>query len=319
MEQYDLIVIGGGISGMTSALTALENGIKKVLIIDREENLGGILNQCIHSGFGKDFVGFECTGPEYVNFVEEKLKEYDIDIKVKTEVLELSSDKIVTYVNPTEGIIDVKGNAIILATGCREKYTGSIIIPTNSFAGIYTIGNAHRIVNIEGYLPGRYPVILASSKWDLIVAKRLIIEGADIKALIIRESEDFVFNDEMKELIDGFNINVIMNYRIVEVFGDERITGVKLQNINNGEKTSIECDSLILSVQYYPEMDLTRKLKLEVNPLTLGPKVEDYETSLDGVFACGNLIHGIKALKEENVDGIEAGKKVSEYIKNIIF
>ncbi|MGG7176981.1 NAD(P)/FAD-dependent oxidoreductase [Clostridium paraputrificum] len=319
MNQYDLIIIGGGISGMTAALTALENGIKKILLLEREEILGGILNQCIHNGFGKKVLNAEFTGPEYINVIEEKLKEYKIDIKVNTEVLDISMDKIVSYVNPDEGVVDVKASAIILATGCREKYTGSIVIPTNRFTGIYTIGNAHRIINIEGYLPGKEPVIIASSRWALIVARRLFIEGANIKALVVKEGIDFTFNEENQNIIKGFDIPIIKDSKIVEVFGTERIEGVKILNKEKDQYTTIACDSLLLSVGYFPEVDLARKIKISINPKNLGPEVNEYETSFKGVFACGNLIYGINALNEKDIDGIEAGKKASEYITKFIY
>ena len=317
MNQYDLIVVGGGIAGMTATLSALDNGIENILILEREELIGGVLNQCIHNGFGEKLLKVRLTGPEYVSFIEDRIKEHAIKIKLNSTVLNISKDKIITYVSPSDGVTKVKGKAIILATGCRERYTGNIAIPTNSFTGIYTIGNAHRIITREGYMPGKAPVLVANSKWGLIVARRLIIEGAKIKSLLLDENENFTFNEENENIIKGFDIPIIRNSRVIEVFGNERIEGVKISTGGKGNVTSISCDSLILSVGYFPEVEMIKELNIEMDPNTKAPRIENYETSLDGIFACGNLIYGIKALNERDIEGMEAGKRAAQYVKAI--
>ena len=314
MKEYDLIVIGGGISGMTSALAATENGISKILIIEREETLGGILNQCIGSGYGKKVLNIDLTGPEYTSFIGDRLMEKPVDIKLKTEVLNISKDRVVSYLNSKEGVNSVKGKAIMLATGCKEKYTGSISIPVNRFAGVYTIGSVQKIINIEGYLPGKEPVIVADNNWALIVAKRLVIEGAKIKALIIDEEKGFRLSDKNNKIIKGFNIPILYKSRIKEVFGKERIEGIKILSEETGNNTSIACDSLILSVCYYPELGIIKGAGLEINPENLSPKINGFQTTISGIFACGTLLYGIDALKEEDIEGIQAGKAVAEYL-----
>jgi len=316
MKQYDLIIVGGGISGMTAALAALDNGLDNILILEREELLGGMLNQCIHNGFGEKLLKVSLTGPEYISFIEDRIKEHSLDIKLNSTVLNISKDKIITYVSPKDGVIKVRGTAIILATGCRERYTGNIAIPTNSFTGIFTIGNAHRIITREGYMPGKAPVLVANSKWGLIVARRLIIEGAKIKSLLLDENENFTFDEENENIIKGFDIPIIRNSRVIEVFGNQRIEGVKISTVASGNVTSISCDSLILSVGYFPEVEMMKELNIQMDPHTKAPKIKNYETSQEGIFACGNLIYGIKALSEKDIEGMEAGKRAAQYVKS---
>lgn len=319
MNQYDLIVIGGGIAGMTAAMEAAKNGVKNILIIEREKTLGGILNQCIHIGFGKKLLKTSVSGTEYINYIQKEIEKSNITVLLKTEVLDLSMDKVVTYVNSKDGVVEVKASAIILATGCREKYTGSIVIPTNSFTGIYTVGNAHEVINIDGYLPGKQSVIVANNKWALIVARRLIVEGGNVKALLIMKNDNFKFDDEDKDIIEGFDIPIIENSRIMSIVGNERIEKVKIQHVESGKEEIIECDSLLLSVGYFPEIELGKKINIKINDKTLGPEVNNYSTSVNGVYACGNLIYGVEALNEQDVNGIEAGKVVAEYINKFIY
>lgn len=316
MNEYDLIVVGGGISGMTSALVAKEKGINKILIIEREETLGGILNQFIDNCYGKNVIKMELTGPEYTSIINDKLIENLVDIKLETEVLNISKERVVSYVNSKEGVTYVRSKAILLATGCKEKYTGSISIPVNRFAGIYTIGSVQKIVNIEGYLPGKDPIIVADNNWALVVAKRLVIEGAKIKALIIDEKKGFEFNDRNNKIIKDFEIPILYKSKIMEVYGKERIEGIRILSEETGKSTSIACDSLILSVCYYPELGIVKRAEIDINPDNLSPKISNFQTSLPGVFACGTLIYGVDALKEDDIDGIEAGKAVAKYLIN---
>lgn len=317
MKEYDLIIVGGGIAGMTAALSAAKENIDKILIIEREEILGGALNQCIFNGFGEEILDRKVTGPEYIYYLEERIKNSSVEIKLNASVLEVLEDKVVRYVSPDEGVVDVKGKAVILASGCREKYTGNIDISTNSLVGIYTIGNAHRIITLEGYMPGKRPVIVVSSRWGLVVARRIVIEGGKIQGLLIDKWEDFEFNEEDKELIRDFDIPVIENHKIIKIYGNERIEGVIVKNLNNNQENKIKCDSLIMSVGYFPEKDMVENLNLDINDYTKSIEVKDYQTNIQGLFACGNFIYGIHALKESGVNGIDAGIAASKYIKNL--
>lgn len=312
MSNYDLIVIGGGIAGMTAALVALKDGVNKVLILERQKNIGGTINQCIHNGFGKRLLGAELTGPEYANIIAKRLLEYPIDIKVNTEVIEITKNKKVYYVNSKEGVIEVQAKAIIMATGCREKHIGSTI-PLDKVTGIYTLVSAHKIINGEGYLPGKESVIVANNKWAAIVARRLVIEGGRVKALIVEENEDFKIDNEFLEILEGFKIPIILNGKIVDIFGDNRVEGVK---ILVDEKYTIEaCDSLILSVGYFPEIDLLKKIGGCLDRNTQELTTDKFMTSIDGIFACGNLLYGVDALSKKDVDGIDSGMAVAKFLR----
>lgn len=317
MKKYDLVVIGGGIAGMTATLSALQNGIKNILLIEREDEFGGILNQCIHNGFGKSYLEDEVTGPEFVEFIKIKLSKYEFDKKKKTSVLNVSNEKIVTYVNEKDGVRDVKAKAIILATGCRERYTGNVLTPTSRFTGVFTIGNAHRFINLEGILPGKNPVIIANNKWALILARRLEIEGGKVAALIINEDSNFKFTDKNKEILEGFDMNILENTKLLDVDGNIRINKVKVLNKKTDEIKEIQCDSLFLSVGYYPELGTVKELNLKINEDTITPIVDNYETSKQGVFACGNIIYGRKCIEMEDINGFDAGLVASNYIHKI--
>lgn len=319
MLSYDLVIIGAGIAGMTAALGAVQSGIKSILIVDKESYVGGIINQCIHNGFGKKFLGKEVTGPEYVNFLQEELEKSHVDIKLDTNVLDITREKVVTYVNPEDGVKEVKAGAVIFAMGSKEKYVGNVMIPTNGLTGIFTVGEAHREVNLDGYLPGRKTIIYAKNKWGFIVARRLIIEGGTVEAVIIEKSFEEMKNPDIEDIIDGFNIPIIENSRVIEVEGRARIEKLQIMNLDDNSITEKECDSLVLSVGFVPENLLLKKIKVDINNETLGPNVKDFKTSIDGFFACGNILYGELAFNMEETDGIECGIKASEYIKKYIY
>ncbi|WP_297422645.1 NAD(P)/FAD-dependent oxidoreductase [Clostridium sp.] len=315
MPNYDLIVIGAGIAGMTAAIGAAKEGIKKILIIERECNVGGIINQCIHNSFGEKFLGETVTGPEYIDYVERQLNELGIEILLNTTVLDVSKEKEVTYVNSEDGIKDITAKAIVLAMGAKEKYSGNVVIPTNGLTGIFTVGEAHRIVNLEGYLPGRKTIIIAKDKWGFLVARRLIIEGGSIEGIVIDKIFKEIEDDEILDSINGFDLPIVENSRVIEIAGNNRIEKVKIINLINEAVEEKECDSLLLSVGFIPETSVIKRLDINMDSETLGPEVSEFKTSIKGFFACGNIIYGENALHMKEIDGIECGMEAAKYIK----
>jgi thioredoxin reductase len=315
MQNYDLIVIGAGIAGMTAAMGAAKEGIKKILIIEKEDSVGGIINQCIHNGFGEKFLGESVTGPEYVDFIEKQLNKSNIELILNTTVLDIDKGKVVTYVNSNEGVKDITAKAMIFAMGSKEKYLGNIIIPTNGITGVFTVGEAHRIINLDGYLPGKRSIVVAKNIWGFIVARRLIIEGGSIEGVVIEKTLEEMNDTEIYNIIDGFNIPIIEKSRVIEIEGKNRIERLKIVNFNSSEIEERECDSLFLSVDFIPENAIAKKLKIDIDSKTLGPKVIKFQTSMDGFFACGNIIYGENAFHMKEADGTECGIKAAEYIK----
>ena len=319
MIKYDLIIIGAGIAGMTAAIGAARQGIKDILIIEREAHLGGILNQLIHNGFGEKFIGAKITGPEYIDFLKNEMENLNIKMMLNSSVLEVSGEKLVTYVNPTDGVTEVRARSIIFAMGAREKFNGNVMISTNGLTGIFTLGEGHCQVNLEGYLPGGYTIITGTNKWAFLVARRLIIEGGKVEGVILEKSFDEVVDDDIKDIIEGFNIPIIENSKIVQVDGKVRVESVKILNTKDNTVIEKQCDSLLLSVGFVPDTSIIKKLKLDINKSTEGPAVNHYKTSKDGFFACGSILYGESIFKMDEVDGLDCGIKAAKYIQKYMY
>lgn len=309
MTVYDLVVIGAGASGLAAGIAALKEGIRNVLLIEKKDSLGGNLNLFIHDGFGEFYLNQKVTGPE---FGSELINEY-ISLggtyKINTKVLEVNKEKVVTYVNPQEGISELKGRSIILASGCREKYTGNIIVPIHKYTGIFTTASAHRLINFEGFLPGKEVILSGNNIWTLILARRLIIEGANVVSII---SERNSFNENEMEIIQGFNIPIIFDSEITEVGGGDKIEWIRANSIKNNGNYIIACDSLVLSVGYYPETDYLKTLDIKAS--SSGIEHNDNKINVDGIFCCGTIANGITSLLSSGEEGMKVGVQVATYL-----
>lgn len=312
MNKYDLAIIGSGASGLSAGVAALKSGIENVLILEKEDILGGNLNLFINNGFGEYYLDKVVTGPELASILIKDYKELGGKYKISTRVLDVNRDKIITYVNPNEGIQEIEAESIILAAGCREKYTGNIMIPIHKFTGIFTTGSAHRLINYSGYLPGKEVVISGSNIWTLILARRLVIEGANIKGIITERKS---FNRDELDIINEFNIPIIYQSEVSEIEGEERINLTRIKNIDTDEITSIECDSLVLSVGYLPDTDFIRKMSIITDDNLIINK--NNHTSVEGIFVCGTMESGVNSLLNSGENGYKVGKQVSEYLNLI--
>lgn len=317
MLEYNLIIVGGGASGLSAGVSALKNGIKKVLVLERENDLGGNLNLFIHNGFGEYYLKKEVTGPELASKLIKDFKELGGLYKLNTEVLDVDKNRVVSYVNPDEGVQEIKSSAIILASGCRERFTGNINIPLHRHTGIFTLVSSHKLINLQGYLPGKEAIIVGNSNWSLIIARRLLLEGAKVKAIMDDCKEKFL--DKIGfEIIKDFNINIIKNHRISEVHGNERIESIDIENMEDGSLQNLKCDSLILTIGYYPNISFIRKANILLKDDNI-PLVNNYETSIDGIFACGTVLSGDTGIFNSGENGYYVGKIVSAYLKKYMY
>lgn len=321
MRNVELAVIGGGPAGMAAAIEARKNGIKDIVIIERDNSLGGILQQCIHNGFGLHIFGEELTGPEYAWRFEEQVNKLGIEYLLDSTVLNISKDRIVTLVNSRDGLTKLKAGAIVLAMGCRERTRGALNIPGMRPAGIYTAGAAQRFVNMEGYLPGKKIVILGSGDIGLIMARRLTLEGAEVKLVCeIMPYSGGLTRNIVQCLVD-FNIPLKFSQTVVNIRGKERVEGVTVAQVDEkrrpipGTEEYIECDTLLLSVGLIPENELSQDAGILLDPVTSGPVVnESMETSVEGIFACGNVVHVHDLVDFVTEESRLAGRCAAEFV-----